>query len=575
MNAVVYCRKSTEDERSGDDGRSVVRQEELARSFAQEQGWRVAEVFKDEGISGAEFVNRPGYAKMIAAAKQKQFDVVVMMALNRLGRDRERVGMALLELHEARVQVWVYQGRRQIKLSTSHERLVASVEAFADEAYRESISVNTSESLHKKAKLGYALTQPPFGYSVRRVGEHSEFAVVKDEALRVIKAFELAAQGFGNGKVAAKLNRAKVAGPGGRPWSKEQVRRVVANRIYAGVMVYGKWRSVASGGKANARELVPEAKWVVKEVPHLRVVSDQLWNRVRAARAKSLVKYGVPKVFARGTEEERKQVGAVPVNLGAGSEHLLNQIARCGACRGTMSLQRTAYRCNKHKRGMGCTNNRGVPADLLEDFVRQAVHKKLNDKKYIFQLLELTNRRAEKWNSDHALKAGERASLERQRKEKERAVERLLDQIEKGQPVGERLKQRQAELTEVTAKLNATPVQKVKKASFFELLEKKAVGLLSLGGVDQVRDALRTLGVERIVVTPLKRGWLVEGVGDPGRIPPPISGGSDATKGGTGSTFGAVPDESSGGARSPPWNQSLRPRAEISHTASTVSPRIA
>jgi hypothetical protein len=50
-------------------------------------------------------------------------------------------------------------------------------------------------------------------------------------------------------------------------------------------------------------------------------------------------------------------------------------------------------------------------------------------------------------------------------------------------------------LNEVGARLQATPVAKVKKASFLEQLEKKAVGLLSRGGADQVRDALRTLGV--------------------------------------------------------------------------------
>jgi hypothetical protein len=248
--------------------------------------------------------------------------------------------------------------------------------------------------------------------------------------------------------------------------------------------------------------------------------------------------------FAKGTEDERKQVGTVPVNLGMGSEHLLNQSARCGLCSGTLSLMKASYRCNKRKRGLGCTNNRGVPADLLEDFVRQALHEKLNDERYVLQLLELTNRRAEKWNREHTLKAGARAALEREVKKLEATVERLNDAVEAGQPVGERLKLRVAELAGKRASLEATPVQKVKRASFFQMLEQKAIGLISLGGADQVRDALRTLGVERIVVTPLPEGgWEVKGLGDPRKIPPPISGGSDLPP---------VPNESTGGARSPP-----------------------
>ena len=570
MNAVIYCRKSTEDERTAEDGKSTARQEERARAFAQEQGWRVLEVFKDEDVSGAEFVNRPGFAKLLTSAKQKSrpFDVVIVMALNRLGRDQARVMMALTDLHDAKVRVFAYQTRQEVKMGSPTEILIASVEAFADAAYRHSISLSTSEALHEKAKRGHAVSSPPFGYRVIRIGSegkdgHSEYEVVEDERPRVIKVFELAIE-FGNGKVAKKLNAKKVPGPDGRPWSKEHVRRVVANRLCKGELVYGRYRSVVSGGSAAAREPVPEAQWIVKSVPHLRIVSDALWNRVRAARAKTTMKYGVPKVFAKGTDGERKHIGAVPVNLGFGSEHMLNQIARCGVCQGTLSLQPTKngtghYRCNKHKRGLGCTNSRGVPADLLEDFVRVGLHERLNDEKYIFELLDLVNRRAEKYNREHALTAGERASLEREVKKLQAAVEKLTDGVEAGQPVGDRLKQRTAELAEKRARLDATPVPKVKKATFFELLEAKAIGLISLGGADQVRDALRTVGVERIVVTPLpKGGWSVDGIGDPGRIiPPPISGGSDAL----------FPPESTPPVEAPHSIKSYMPRTESSSPA--------
>jgi DNA invertase Pin-like site-specific DNA recombinase len=463
VKSAVYVRKSTEDERSGDDGKSIVRQEELARAFAQKQGWSVVEVFKDDGISGTEFVNRPGFNQLIAEAKQRSrpFDVVVMMALSRLGRDRERVSMALKELYEARVRVFKYQqGGQEIKLSTAEERMAASFEAFADEAFRRNISYNTREALHRKASKGHAVSSPPYAYTVGRQGEHSEYEKIEDDAQRAHRVFELAAEGFGNGQIAAKLNGPKTAqallrnldetrcakeegrepifvpipppaipGPDGRPWSKEQVRRVLANRIYKGELVYGKWRSVDREGSAGKRELVPEHEWIVAKAPHLRIVSDALWAKVRAIRAKTLIKYGVPKTFNKGTEAERKQVGPVPVNTGQGTEHMLNQICRCGFCQGTLSLMKTRdsgrYYCNTRKRTGTCPNGRGVPADLLEDFVREALHEKLSDDRYILELLNLLNRRTEKWNREHAMRDGARAALERNARRLESAVERL------------------------------------------------------------------------------------------------------------------------------------------------------
>jgi len=55
-------RKSNKDERSAADGKSVERQKENAIAFAEKHGWTVdpAHIFTDDGISGAEFVNRKG-----------------------------------------------------------------------------------------------------------------------------------------------------------------------------------------------------------------------------------------------------------------------------------------------------------------------------------------------------------------------------------------------------------------------------------------------------------------------------------------------------------------------------------
>jgi DNA invertase Pin-like site-specific DNA recombinase len=548
MNAVIYCRKSTDDDRTAADGKSTARQEELSREFADRQGWRVVGVYKDEGVSGAEFVKRPGFNEMLAAAKRKPkpFDVVVIMALSRFGRDQVPVTDALTKLHEAKVRVYCYQTGQEVKMGSPTEILVTSVEAFADAAYRHAISLSTREGLRQRAKKGYAVAQAPYAYNIIRDGEHAIHEKVDEEVPRAVKVFELAAEGWGNKTVARKMNAAKIPGWHGKPWSRELVRKILANRIYKGELVYGKYKTVKAGGSTTGREVVPEHEWIVVKAPHLRIVSDKLWDKARAVKDKATRKFGTK---------------TIPTNLGIGSEHMLNGLARCGPCDGTMSIQVTKdtgrYYCNKHKRGLGCKNSRGVPADLLEDFVRQALHDKLNDERYIFELMELTNKRAEKWNRDHTLDANERVNLEREKRKLEGMVERLIDAVEAGQSVGGRLDQRKAQLAEVAAKLVATPVRKIKKATFFEQLEARAIGPLSTGTPAQVRDCLMTLGIQRIVVTPLpKGGWFIEGIGDPGRIPPAIAGGSGGPQ---------FPDVSAGPPPSLPQDCAGKPALERAH----------
>src|SRR5262249_31482982 len=114
-------------------------------------------------------------------------------------------------------------------------------------------------------------------------------------------------------------------------------------------------------------------------------------------------------------------------------------------------------------------------------------------------------------------------------------VARLTDAIEKGEPVGNRLKERAAELAELKKRLSdVVPLDldrttvhdglvRVRsyaggsyrliddpKLDYIIVEDDHLIGPLSRGTNAQVRQVLRTLGVERIVVTPDCDGWAVQ-----------------------------------------------------------------
>lgn len=69
MFAAIYARKSTDQSAVADEQKSVTRQVDHARAYAARKGWTVnkAAVFADDGISGAEFANRPGFLRLMNA----------------------------------------------------------------------------------------------------------------------------------------------------------------------------------------------------------------------------------------------------------------------------------------------------------------------------------------------------------------------------------------------------------------------------------------------------------------------------------------------------------------------------
>ena len=79
--AAIYARKSTDQTGVADEQKSVTRQLEHARQYATRKGWLLGDdhVYVDDGISGAEFANSPGFPRLMNALKPRApFQVLVM-----------------------------------------------------------------------------------------------------------------------------------------------------------------------------------------------------------------------------------------------------------------------------------------------------------------------------------------------------------------------------------------------------------------------------------------------------------------------------------------------------------------
>jgi len=66
MIVAIYARKSS-DQNVSDEEKSVTRQIQHARAYAAKKGWTVvdAHIYSDDRISGAEFVKRPGFLRLM------------------------------------------------------------------------------------------------------------------------------------------------------------------------------------------------------------------------------------------------------------------------------------------------------------------------------------------------------------------------------------------------------------------------------------------------------------------------------------------------------------------------------
>src|ERR671914_2220332 len=161
--AAIYARKSTDQSGVADEQKSVARQVEHAREYAACRGWAVDEacVFVDDGISGAEFANRPGFLRLMNALKPRPpFQVLVMSEESRLGREAIETAYALKQLIQAGVRVFFYLEDRERTLDSPTDKIMLSLTAFADELEREKARQRTYDAMSRKARAGHVTGGP-------------------------------------------------------------------------------------------------------------------------------------------------------------------------------------------------------------------------------------------------------------------------------------------------------------------------------------------------------------------------------------------------------------------------------
>jgi DNA invertase Pin-like site-specific DNA recombinase len=232
MIAAVYARKSTE-QNVAEDAKSVTRQIEHARAFAAARGWPVLEEYIDDGVSGAVATKLTGRARMLAAAQDDKFSVVIVRDVDRLSRNDEELPGIIYSLRDAGVEVWSYADQTRVDTRTAMSRGMLTMKATFAAAEREAAQARTREAMRSRAERGHVAGGKVYGYRNVRT-EHVAREIVEAEAEVIRRIFREIAAGRGYARVAQGLNADAVPAPQGRRWAMTCVREMVFRPLYRG-----------------------------------------------------------------------------------------------------------------------------------------------------------------------------------------------------------------------------------------------------------------------------------------------------------------------------------------------------
>ena len=153
IRAGIYARVSTNDQTAENQLLEL-------RRYCEARGWTAAE-YVDTGISGAKD-RRPALDRLIADARRRRFDVLVVWRLDRLGRDLKHLitlldeltatGIAFTSLNEG-IDTTTPAGRLQL-------HLLGAIAEFERDRIRERVYAGLQRARAQGKRLGRPRRQP-------------------------------------------------------------------------------------------------------------------------------------------------------------------------------------------------------------------------------------------------------------------------------------------------------------------------------------------------------------------------------------------------------------------------------
>ena len=418
MKVAIYARYSSENQRDA----SIADQFRVCREFAQRQGWHVAAEFSDHAVSGATIM-RPGFQAMMREALQKKVDIVMAEALDRFSRDQEDTAGLFKRLTFAGVNiVTLAEG----DITHLHIGLKGTMNAL----FLKELAEKTRRGLRGRIELGKAGGGVSFGYRIVRRLENGlvttgEREIVPEEAAIVRRIFSDYAAGASPKQIAKALNAEGIRGPRGALWSPSTIHGsaergigILHNELYIGRLVWNRQRFLKDPdtGKRVAR-MNPPSEWIIKEVPELRIIADDLWQAVKARHA------GIQRKWKAGESDRRFNQFRRP-------KYLFSGLTKCGECgAGFIVHSREFLGCFGARDRGTCTNRLRISRLDVEARVLDALKTKLLRKDF-FE--EFCREFAKEMNR---LRVEQRAGLSGAKRDLERVkrdIKKVIEAIKNG-----------------------------------------------------------------------------------------------------------------------------------------------
>lgn len=231
LRVAAYCRVSLlQDDQ---DGRIESQTQHYSNLINSTPGWIMAGIYIDNGKSGLQKYNRPGFQRLIKHCQEGRIDKVLTKSASRISRSAKDFLETVNTLRALGIGI-TFEREGFDTLSSDSDFLLSTFAAIAQEQSR-SVSQNVSWAKQRRFANGIPTIKRVLGYNVIDHKTHVEVNIIEDEARIVREIFDLAESGFGTKEIARRMMAKGVKTANGNPvWRCQTVNYTLRNHNYTG-----------------------------------------------------------------------------------------------------------------------------------------------------------------------------------------------------------------------------------------------------------------------------------------------------------------------------------------------------
>lgn len=249
ITAAIYVRISKDSE---DLGLGVARQEEDCRELADQKGWQVTEVFKDNDVSATRTKSRPQYQRLVKAIEAGRIGGIIVYDVDRLTRTPRELEDVIDWADRHQLHLASVGG--DVDLATPQGRMTARIKGTVAKHEADQQSSRITRKMRQLREDGRYLGTKPYGWdwTLNSDGTKGKGLVINPfEAAVVKECAQRALRGEACHAIAQDLNKRGISTmKNGRGWTSSHIRRMIMRPINAGFMVHkgveypGKWPQI-------------------------------------------------------------------------------------------------------------------------------------------------------------------------------------------------------------------------------------------------------------------------------------------------------------------------------------------